>query len=520
MACRKKFFFKLNSQSIYLVDKFNVLMDKSQMKNKKLLISIFFILIISISFITYSIYDDKRNNIPDSVEKIIPKPIKDFLIKNIFYKKKFETRIKRLEQRIINKDKELKSENKVVDKLLNDLYLMGLDSLKFEKVRNKEKLTSKNGKNFVITTFQTDYLSSNTWPHTRATAYIEKFDNNIILVSKDGVISYFDIKNLDKDNFETKIVKSNIREIINYDEWWSKPGGKGLKDVLVDEDKIYISFMNLVDKDCYNTSILVAEIDFKQLEFQKFFEPPNCLKVRKGHNRWSDNSGGGRIFKYDDQNFLFSHGGFKTRVKSQDDKTVFGKIILINKNSKDWSIISKGHRNVQGLFYNKEKRFVISTEHGPRGGDEININDLKDERIKNFGWPISSYGEHYGPKEKNLANYEEAPLYKSHKDYGFDEPLKFFVPSIGISEIKIVPNKFDNTYLNDYFIGSMGNNIKEGDLSIHHIKLNNTNNKIIYHDIIAIDERVRDLMYLEELNKFLLFIENSASLATLENTIN
>ena len=58
------------------------------MKNKKLLISIFFILIISISFITYSIYDDKRNNIPDSVEKIIPKPIKDFLIKNIFYKRK------------------------------------------------------------------------------------------------------------------------------------------------------------------------------------------------------------------------------------------------------------------------------------------------------------------------------------------------------------------------------------------------------------------------------------------------
>ena len=50
--------------------------------------------------------------------------------------------------------------------------------------------------------------------HTRATAYIEKFDNNIILVSKDGVISYFDIKNLDKDNFETKIIKSNIREII------------------------------------------------------------------------------------------------------------------------------------------------------------------------------------------------------------------------------------------------------------------------------------------------------------------
>ena len=329
------------------------------MRNKKLFISFFFIFIILISFITYSLYDDKRDNVPDFVEKIIPKPIKNFLIENIFYKRQVNARIKRLEQRIINKDKELKSENKVVDKLLNDLYLMGLDNLKFEKAKNQEKLTSKNGKNFTLTTFQTDYLSSNTWPHTRATAYIEKYGDNIILVSKDGIISYFNIKDLNKQNFETKIIRSNIREIINYDEWWSKPGGKGLKDVLIDGEKIYISFMNLVDADCYNTSILVAKIDLNQLDFQKFFEPPNCLKVRKGFNKWSDNAGGGRIFKYDDQNFLFSHGGFKTRVKSQDDETVFGKIILINKNSKDWSIISKGHRNVQGLFYNKEKDLLL-----------------------------------------------------------------------------------------------------------------------------------------------------------------
>ena len=116
------------------------------MRNKKLFISLFFIFIILISFITYSLYDDKRDNVPDFVEKIIPKPIKNFLIENIFYKRKVNARIKRLEQRLINKDKELKSENKVVDKLLNDLYLMGLDNLKFEKAKNQEKLTTKNGK--------------------------------------------------------------------------------------------------------------------------------------------------------------------------------------------------------------------------------------------------------------------------------------------------------------------------------------------------------------------------------------
>ena len=76
--------------------------------------------------------------------------------------------------------------------------------------------------------------------HTRATAYIEKYGDNIILVSKDGIISYFNIKDLNKQNFETKIIRSNIREIINYDEWWSKPGGKGLKDVLIDGEKFIL----------------------------------------------------------------------------------------------------------------------------------------------------------------------------------------------------------------------------------------------------------------------------------------
>ena len=71
---------------------------------------------------------------------------------------------------------------------------MGLNSLKFEKVKNKKEKISKNKKKYKLSTYQTDYLSGNTWPHTRATAYIDRFGSNIILVSKDGVISYFDIK--------------------------------------------------------------------------------------------------------------------------------------------------------------------------------------------------------------------------------------------------------------------------------------------------------------------------------------
>ena len=83
---------------------------------------------------------------------------------------------------------------------------------------------------------------------------------------------------------------------------------------------------------------------------------------------------------------------------------------------------------------------IISTEHGPKGGDEININRYPSSKIMNFGYPISSYGEHYS-NDKYL--YEEAPLYKSHKDYGFEEPVDYFVPSIGISDVE----KYNDKYL-------------------------------------------------------------------------
>ena len=82
--------------------------------------------------------------------------------------------------------------------------------------------------------------------------------------------------------------------------------------------------------------------------------------------------------------------------------------------TKKFSVFSKGHRNPQGLVYVGSKNKVVSTEHGPYGGDEVNVI----EKGNNYGWPISSYGRHYDNTFK-----EEAPLYKSHKKYGFIEPV-------------------------------------------------------------------------------------------------
>ena len=147
------------------------------------------------------------------------------------------------------------------------------------------------------------------------------------------------------------------------------------------------------------------------------------------------------------------------------------KVLEINLKSKKTNIISMGHRNIQGLYYSKKFDFIISTEHGPKGGDEVNINHRPSKKIKNFGWPISSYGEHYY-KNHSEKILNEAPLNKSHKKFGFEEPIKYFVPSIGISEI-ISLNNNDNEFL----LGAMGSEIVEQDLGLHYIKLNDKKKK-------------------------------------------
>ena len=163
-----------------------------------------------------------------------------------------------------------------------------------------------------------------------------------------------------------------------------------------------------------------------------------------------------------------------------------------------------GHRNPQGLYYDRENGFLLETEHGPMGGDEINlikINEKSEDGPLNYGWPMASYGEHMGGKIKdNNERYKKYPLYKSHEKYGFVEPLKSFVPSIGISEIvKIGTNK--------YVVASMK------DKSIYFFEVMNKK-EIINVERIEIFERVRDLKFHK--NTLYLFLENSSSIGVID----
>ena len=326
--------------------------------------------------------------------------------------------------------------------------------------------------------------------------FIDFYEDNLIVLSSRGILAFS--KNIDK-NLSLKQIKNNAYDFgfnpFKDEKWFS------FKDLHIYKNKIFLSFAEQIKKDCWNISVLEGNMNYKKINFKKLYSPNECVNALNNFdNEFHPHQSGGRIVQYDNNHILLSLGSFRLRYLAQDKSSVNGKIIKINIYNGKYEIISMGHRNPQGLFYDKKNNFLLETEHGPEGGDEVNLIDLKNIEginIPNFGWAISSYGEHYGGRiPENEEKYKKYPLYKSHRKYGFVEPIKYFVPSIGISQIfKISENK--------YVFGSMR------DKSLYFFSLNKKR-EMENLKRIEIKERIRDLYFKN--NRLYLFLEDTASI--------
>ena len=364
---------------------------------------------------------------------------------------------------------------------------------------DKERIVKIADKEFYLKTFSIPFFltSKNLLAQTFGSFYMDLYNKDLFVVSGNGVFAYIDIDEFKKEKSELITVKTNIKKIIEYNEFYTE-SNFGIKDLLIIDDEIYISYIKNVDdkNDCFNTSILRGKINYKKIEFQEFFTSTSF--VCKSYVDFNSHSSGGRIVNYDDNHVLFSTGEFLDRTKAQELNNTLGKIIKINKKTSDYEIISYGHRNVQGLFFNKKNNTVYSTEHGPDGGDEININNLDKKKLpRNFGWPIASYGEHYGGKSllNKLTRYIKSPLLKSHSKNGFVEPLKYFVPSIGISEIIGIKLRNQSVEKNINILASSLGWTDRGGMSLHYMEFENS--KLKYQSVTKIFHRIRDMIYKE-----------------------
>ncbi len=328
--------------------------------------------------------------------------------------------------------------------------------------------------------------------------YIDFYEGNIIVLSSRGVLAFK--KNIENTKKNFQQIKDNINEFIGINQF-KKKRWFSLKDIFIFNNKVFVSYTEEIKKDCWNTSVIYGEMNYKDIKFKKLFSPKQCVHSSSNIDKeFNAHQSGGKILSFDDNHILLSTGDYRSRHLAQDIKSVNGKILKININNGDYEVISMGHRNPQGLYFDVEKNFILETEHGPMGGDEINlieVSKINKDKIQNYGWATSSAGEHYGGKiEGNKTKYEKYPLYKSHSEHGFIEPLKSFVPSIGISEIvKVGENRYVASSLKDK--------------SLYFFELNEQQ-EIINLNRVEVFERVRDLRFND--NQLYLFMEDTASI--------
>jgi len=311
--------------------------------------------------------------------------------------------------------------------------------------------------------------------------FIEIIENkNILTIDSKG--NFYLIENLYKNELKAKdVIKIKNNLIIH----------KTL-DTFLYKNKLFISYINLENK-CKTFKIAYADFNLKYLDFTNFFSGKECKK----------GIGGGRM-----QNYVFNNtNGIIFSLSSdiqnfptnepQEESSIYGKILFKNFNLSELKIFSKGHRTTQGLIVTDD--VILSTEHGPKGGDEIN----KIKYSKNYGWPIASYGGKYG-KNDMIPSYD-----LDHSKLGFIEPIYAFVPSIGISEIIKLPNNFSNHWKENFIITSLNRG------SIYRVKFDKNFEKLIYKEEIFIGKRIRDIKYFSKKKLILLALESRGELGVL-----
>ena len=129
-------------------------------------------------------------------------------------------------------------------------------------------------------------------------------------------------------------------------------------------------------------------------------------------------------------------------VRLHDDGRVPADNPFVNRAGARPEIWSYGHRNVQGLAIHPETGDLWADEHGPQGGDELNLI----QPGKNYGWPVIGYGVNY---QTGLA------IHGGTHRQGMEQPIRVWVPSIGISGLMIYNGDRFPQWRGNLFIGGM-----------------------------------------------------------------
>jgi glucose/arabinose dehydrogenase len=297
-------------------------------------------------------------------------------------------------------------------------------------------------------------------------------DTRLLITEREGNIKLFDTRN------------KTLTSIQGAPDVFAEGQG-GLLDVAVPPDFtpgdwIYFTFAR--DSDFEGVTVLSrARLTGNKLEqWQDLLETQSATAT--GYHF------GSRIAFDESDHVYFGVGDRGERANSQDLSNHAGSVMRLTRDgripqdnpfvdrddvlSEIWSY---GHRNPQGMAYDSVHKRLWLIEHGPRGGDEINLV----RRGRNYGWPVISYGkEYWGPMAVGEGTHRA----------GMEQPVKQYTPSIAPGSLLLYSGKAFPAWRGNLFAGA---------LKLRHINriTLNAEGKAISEErlLTELDERIRAL---------------------------
>jgi cytochrome c2 len=216
--------------------------------------------------------------------------------------------------------------------------------------------------------------------------------------------------------------------------------------------------------------------------FETLFKATPCITFNPPDHHWvfEGHFSGGRIARLANGEVLFTtgdHGWIGLRghpALSADDSFTLGKVLLIDPKTRSVEVFATGVRNTQGLHVDSLGR-LWATDHGPRGGDELNLI----RKGENFGWPYATLGTDYGPRAWPYNSIQGRPT-------GGVPPVFAWVPSIGVSNLIEVRGEEFALWKGDLLVLSLAQQ------TMHRLRLEGE--QVVYDEPIRFDGmRLRDI---------------------------
>ena len=200
---------------------------------------------------------------------------------------------------------QLKTRNNQLAKIQKNLFEEGKNlndiinkkGITFENIFKDKKLDGLN--NFSYSKYSTKDILFNGNRGATGTAYIDFYNNdkNLLIATYDGIFAFTNLNNL--ENFVK--INSNINSIIKYDKFYFHEQ-YGIKDIHIDNNKLYVSYIGERKDNCYDLKIIFSELNEKFLDFSLFYQTLNCVDKNNNHGFWAHQGAGGRIVNLDNSN--------------------------------------------------------------------------------------------------------------------------------------------------------------------------------------------------------------------------